>query len=111
LRARVAPISTGRYAVQRGFSTQSRVSAFERFTVVRRAADLLRSPIEDIAMPVTLEQGQAGADARRAAARGEGAGRTGRCLYLVEFPDRPGGSQDLGRPRGWVLGLPSSQRF
>jgi succinate-semialdehyde dehydrogenase/glutarate-semialdehyde dehydrogenase len=45
-------------AVQRDFSTWSRVLAFERFTVMRRAADLLRSRIEDIAMLVTLEQGK-----------------------------------------------------
>ena len=47
-----------------------------------------------------------GARRRRLAARGEGAGRPGRRLHAVEFPDQPGGAQGLGRARGRLLDHP-----
>jgi succinate-semialdehyde dehydrogenase/glutarate-semialdehyde dehydrogenase len=45
-------------AASRGFAAWSRVSAFERSKLMRRAADLLRSRTEDIARLLTLEQGK-----------------------------------------------------
>ncbi|OXI33361.1 NAD-dependent succinate-semialdehyde dehydrogenase [Burkholderia aenigmatica] len=51
-------------AAQRGFATWRRVSAWERATVMRRAAQLLRERAPDIARLMTLEQGKPLAEAR-----------------------------------------------
>jgi len=45
-------------AAARGFAEWSRISAFERSKLMRRAADLLRDRQEDVARLMTLEQGK-----------------------------------------------------
>lgn len=45
-------------AAARGFAEWSRISAFERSKLMRRAADLLRGRQEDVARLMTLEQGK-----------------------------------------------------
>ena len=44
-----------------------------------------------------------GARRGRLPARDQGAGRPGRRVHAVEFPDQPGGAQDLGGARGRLL--------
>ena len=44
-----------------------------------------------------------GARRRRLPARDQGAGRAGRGLHAVEFPDQPGGAQDVGGARRRLL--------
>ncbi len=51
-------------AAERGFRTWRRTSAFERSKVMRKAADLLRSRVDEIARLMTLEQGKPLAEAR-----------------------------------------------
>ncbi|KQP38724.1 NAD-dependent succinate-semialdehyde dehydrogenase [Methylobacterium sp. Leaf106] len=51
-------------AARRGFAEWRRVAAFDRAKVMRRAADLLRSRVDDIARTMTLEQGKPLAEAR-----------------------------------------------
>jgi succinate-semialdehyde dehydrogenase / glutarate-semialdehyde dehydrogenase len=51
-------------AVDKGFKTWRKVSAFERGKILRKAADLLRSRVEDIAKVLTQEQGKVIAEAR-----------------------------------------------
>src|SRR5437870_1485008 len=45
-------------AAQRGFATWRRVSAHERYRLMRKAADILRSRAGDIATLMTMEQGK-----------------------------------------------------
>ncbi len=45
-------------AAQRGFETWRKVSAHERYRLMRRAADILRSRAGDIATVMTMEQGK-----------------------------------------------------
>ena len=51
-------------AAGRGFAAWRKVSAFERAKIMRRAGDLLRDRVEDIARTMTLEQGKPLAEAR-----------------------------------------------
>jgi succinate-semialdehyde dehydrogenase/glutarate-semialdehyde dehydrogenase len=51
-------------AAERGFRAWRRTSAFERSKVMRKAADLLRSRVDEIARLMTLEQGKPLAEAR-----------------------------------------------
>lgn len=51
-------------AVDRGFETWSKVSAFDRYKVMRRAADIFRSRGEEVARLLTMEQGKPLAEAR-----------------------------------------------
>lgn len=51
-------------AARRGFAAWRMVSAFERAKIMRRAGDLLRDRVEDIARTMTLEQGKPLAEAR-----------------------------------------------
>ncbi|MGY2048217.1 NAD-dependent succinate-semialdehyde dehydrogenase [Methylobacterium sp. JK268] len=51
-------------AAERGFSAWRKVSAFERSKVLRKAADLLRARVDEIARIMTLEQGKPLAEAR-----------------------------------------------
>jgi succinate-semialdehyde dehydrogenase/glutarate-semialdehyde dehydrogenase len=57
-------------AVYRGFATWSRISAFDRYRIMRRAADLLRDRQNDIARLMTLEQGKPLADSLAEVIRG-----------------------------------------
>jgi succinate-semialdehyde dehydrogenase / glutarate-semialdehyde dehydrogenase len=45
-------------AAEKGFAAWRKVSAFERYKVMRKAAELLRSRTDDIARIMTLEQGK-----------------------------------------------------
>ena len=51
-------------ASRRGFAIWRRVSAFERYKIMRKAAQLLRDRVEHVARLMTLEQGKPLAEAR-----------------------------------------------
>ena len=51
-------------AVDKGFKTWRKVSAYERGKILRKAAELLRARTEDIAKVLTQEQGKVLAEAR-----------------------------------------------
>jgi succinate-semialdehyde dehydrogenase/glutarate-semialdehyde dehydrogenase len=51
-------------AVDKGFKTWRKVSAFERGKILRKAADLLRARADDIAKVLTQEQGKIVAEAK-----------------------------------------------
>ncbi|BCH35286.1 NAD-dependent succinate-semialdehyde dehydrogenase [Mesorhizobium sp. L-8-10] len=51
-------------AAEKGFTTWSATGAFDRYKLMRRAADLLRSRADAIAAIMTLEQGKPVAEAR-----------------------------------------------
>lgn len=45
-------------AVEKGFQTWKKVSAFDRYKVMRKAADIIRSRADEIAKIMTMEQGK-----------------------------------------------------
>ena len=51
-------------AAQRGFAVWRRTSAFDRYKIMRRAAQLLRDRVERVASLMTMEQGKPLAEAR-----------------------------------------------
>jgi succinate-semialdehyde dehydrogenase/glutarate-semialdehyde dehydrogenase len=51
-------------AAQRGFETWRKVSAHERYRLMRKAADILRGRINDVAATMTTEQGKPLAEAK-----------------------------------------------
>ena len=51
-------------AAEKGFATWRRVSAYERGKILKKAADLLRSRVDEIARHLTLEQGKVVAEAK-----------------------------------------------
>jgi succinate-semialdehyde dehydrogenase/glutarate-semialdehyde dehydrogenase len=51
-------------AAEKGFALWKKVSAFERYKLMRKAADILRSRADDIARTMTLEQGKPFAEAK-----------------------------------------------
>jgi succinate-semialdehyde dehydrogenase/glutarate-semialdehyde dehydrogenase len=51
-------------AAERGFAVWKRISAFERYKTMRKAAQLLRDRVEQVARLMTLEQGKPLAEAR-----------------------------------------------
>ena len=51
-------------AAQRGFATWRAVSAFERYKIMRRAAEILRGRADEVARLMTLEQGKPLAEAK-----------------------------------------------
>ncbi len=51
-------------AAERGFAVWKRISAFERYKTMRKAAQLLRERVEHVARLLTLEQGKPLAEAR-----------------------------------------------
>ena len=51
-------------AVEKGFATWRKISAFERSKIMRKAADLLRDRADAIAMMMTMEQGKPLAEAK-----------------------------------------------
>jgi len=63
-RADPADLDRALAAVQGGFETWRRTSAHDRGKIMRRAADVLRGRVDDIARIVTLEQGKPLAEAR-----------------------------------------------
>ncbi|MEO0810506.1 MAG: NAD-dependent succinate-semialdehyde dehydrogenase [Pseudomonadota bacterium] len=51
-------------AAEKGFAVWRRMSAFERYKIMRKAADLIRARCDDIATVMTLEQGKVNAEAQ-----------------------------------------------
>ena len=51
-------------AAEKGFAAWRKVSAFDRYKAMRKAAELLRGRAEDVARIMTLEQGKPLAEAR-----------------------------------------------
>ncbi len=51
-------------AAERGFAVWKRISAFERYKIMRKAAQLLRERLEQVACLMTMEQGKPLAEAR-----------------------------------------------
>lgn len=51
-------------AVEKGFETWRKISAYERSKIMRKAADLLRERADKVALKLTLEQGKPLAEAR-----------------------------------------------
>src|SRR4051812_16841164 len=45
-------------AAKKGFQVWSKTSAFDRYKVMRKAADILRTRIDEIAPIMTMEQGK-----------------------------------------------------
>ncbi|ENT05117.1 MULTISPECIES: NAD-dependent succinate-semialdehyde dehydrogenase [Brucella] len=67
-RATTADLDDALAAVDRGFEAWSKVSAFDRYKIMRRAADIFRSRGEEVARLLTMEQGKPLAEARIEAA-------------------------------------------
>jgi succinate-semialdehyde dehydrogenase/glutarate-semialdehyde dehydrogenase len=63
--AGVAELQAAAESAQRGFASWRKRSALERFTVIRRATDLMRGRANEIARTLTLEQGKPLAEAQR----------------------------------------------
>ena len=53
-----ADLERAAQAAQKGYLAWRKVSAFERYKVMRKAGELLRSRVEDIAKIMTLDQGK-----------------------------------------------------
>ncbi len=51
-------------AAAKGFQAWRKVGAFDRYTLMRKAADLLRERADRIATLMTMEQGKPGAEAQ-----------------------------------------------
>jgi len=56
--ARVADLDAALEAAEEGFRTWKRVSAFDRYKTMRKAADLMRERADEIATIMTMEQGK-----------------------------------------------------
>lgn len=56
--ADAADLERAASAAQRGFAHWRAVPAFERYQVLRQAADLLRTRVDEIARTITIEQGK-----------------------------------------------------
>src|SRR5215475_2005956 len=51
-------------AAQKGFEAWRKVSAYDRYKIMRKAADVLRTKADDVGRLMTLEQGKPVAEAR-----------------------------------------------
>ena len=63
-KASIADLDEALAAAQKGFEVWRRTSAFDRYKLIRKAADILRSRVETIAEIMTREQGKPIAEAR-----------------------------------------------
>ena len=63
-KATIADLDEALAAADRGFSAWRKVGAFDRYKILRKAADLLRERSERIATIMTIEQGKPLAEAR-----------------------------------------------
>jgi len=59
-----ADLERAAQAALKGFKAWRKVSAYERYKIMRKAADLLRSRIDDVAKIMTMEQGKPVAEAK-----------------------------------------------
>ncbi|MGY4494782.1 NAD-dependent succinate-semialdehyde dehydrogenase [Pseudomonas sp. TE3610] len=62
--ADIADLDKALAAAQQGFDTWRKVSAFDRYKIMRKAAELVRERADSIATLMTLEQGKPVAEAR-----------------------------------------------
>ncbi|EKF18299.1 NAD-dependent succinate-semialdehyde dehydrogenase [Nitratireductor pacificus] len=62
--ATVADLDAALAAAERGFAVWSATSAFERYKLMRKAADILRQRADEIAVTMSREQGKPVAEAR-----------------------------------------------
>src|SRR5687767_9115734 len=63
--AGVEELEAAAASARRGFELWRKHSALERFTIIRRATDLMRERANEIAQILTLEQGKPLAEAQR----------------------------------------------
>ncbi|WP_137389354.1 NAD-dependent succinate-semialdehyde dehydrogenase [Rhodoligotrophos defluvii] len=68
--ADIADLDRALGAVEKGFRTWRRMSAYDRYRIMRKAADLLRERADEIARIMTLEQGKPLADSHAETLRG-----------------------------------------
>src|SRR5215470_13090487 len=62
--AETADLDLALAAAQRGFAAWRKVSAFERYKVMRKAADNLRARADEVATQMTMEQGKPRGEAK-----------------------------------------------
>jgi succinate-semialdehyde dehydrogenase/glutarate-semialdehyde dehydrogenase len=63
--AGAAELAAAAESAQRGFEQWRRVRPHDRYVILRRAADLLRQRVDQIATVLTLEQGKPLSEAKR----------------------------------------------
>ena len=62
--AKQAELDKAVEAAEKGFAVWRKMSAFERYKVMRKAAELMRARADDIAKAMTLEQGKVNGEAK-----------------------------------------------
>ena len=86
-------------AAAKGFQTWKKVSAFERYKLMRKAADIIRSRADDIATNMVMEQGKPLAEAKMEALAGadmiDWIAEEGRRAYGRVIPARAEGIYQL----------------
>jgi len=97
--ASTADLDRALAAADKGFKAWKKVSAFERYKVMRKAADVLRSRADDIAKVMTLEQGKPMIEAKMEALAGADVidwfAEEGRRAYGRVIPARADGVYQL----------------
>jgi succinate-semialdehyde dehydrogenase/glutarate-semialdehyde dehydrogenase len=97
--ASTADLDRALAAADKGFKAWKKVSAFERYKVMRKAADILRSRADDIAKVMTLEQGKPMIEAKMEALAGADVidwfAEEGRRAYGRVIPARADGVYQL----------------
>ncbi len=98
-RAEIADLDRALAAADRGFKTWRKVSPFDRYKVMRRAADLIRERAEGIGRLMTMEQGKPLAEAKLELMAGadmiDWCAEEGRRSYGRVVPPRAEGVQQL----------------
>ncbi len=97
--AGIADLDEALEAAQKGFAVWSRVPAFERYKIMRKAAELVRERADAIARMMTMEQGKPLAEAKMetlsAADLIDWFAEEGRRTYCRVVPARAGGVSQL----------------
>ncbi|MEM6496449.1 MAG: NAD-dependent succinate-semialdehyde dehydrogenase [Pseudomonadota bacterium] len=62
--AKQAELDAAVVAAEKGFAEWRKMSAFERYKILRKAADLMRTRADDIARAMTMEQGKVNGEAK-----------------------------------------------
>ena len=98
-RAEIADLDRALAAADRGFKQWRKVSAFERYKIMRKAAELLRARADGIARLMSMENGKPLADARMETLAGadmiDWFAEEGRRAYGRIVPSRAEGIQQL----------------
>src|SRR3984893_6375911 len=98
-----ADLERAAQAAQKGFQVWRKVSAFERYKIMRKAGELMRSRLDDIARTMTLEQGKPVGEAKleilNAADVIDWFAEEGRRAYGWVISGPAGGFYSLGRRR------------